>query len=236
MAAEQRVALVTGANRGIGFETTRQLAKQGIKVILGSRDPKKGEAAADKLRQEGLDVVAHQLSVTDAGGIKILAELLESEVGRVDILVNNAGILPDAHDGSILSTDVGPIREAMETNTYAPILLAQAFVPLMKKQGYGRIVNVSSGMGQLTDMGGGHTAYRLSKVSLNAVTRILASELEGTNIKVNSVCPGWVQTDMGGAGATRSPEQGADTIVWLATLSDDAPSGLFWRDRSPIPW
>ncbi|MBD2258548.1 SDR family oxidoreductase [Pseudanabaena sp. FACHB-2040] len=236
MAAEQRVALVTGANRGIGFETTRQLAKQGIKVVLGSRDPKKGEAAAEKLRQEGLDVVAHQLSVTDSGGIKILAELLESEFGRVDILVNNAGILPDAHDGSILSIDVGPIREAMETNAYAPILLAQSFVPLMKQQGYGRIVNVSSGMGQLSDMGGGHTAYRLSKVSLNAITRILANELEGTNIKVNSVCPGWVKTDMGGTGATRSPEQGADTVVWLATLPDDAPSGLFWRDRSPIPW
>jgi NAD(P)-dependent dehydrogenase (short-subunit alcohol dehydrogenase family) len=236
MAEDQRVALVTGANRGIGFETTRQLAKQGIKVILGSRNPEKGEAAAHKLRQEGLDVIAHQLSVTDAGGIKILAELLESDFGRLDILVNNAGILPDGHHGSVLNTDLGAIREAMETNTYGPILLAQAFVPLMKKHGYGRIVNVSSGMGQLEDMGGGYTAYRLSKVSLNAVTRILAAELEGTSIKVNSVCPGWVKTDMGGAGATRSVEAGADTVVWLATLPEAGPSGLFWRDRNPIPW
>lgn len=236
MAAEQRVALITGANRGLGFETARQLARQGIRVILGSRDPDKGEAAAAQLRQQGGDVTAHQISVTDEGGIKILAQLLKSDFGRMDILVNNAGILPDVQGGSALSTPLGSIREAMETNVYGPILLAQAFIPLMKQQNYGRIVNVSSGMGQLAEMGSGYTAYRLSKTALNAVTLILANELEGSNIKVNAVCPGWVKTDMGGPEAPRTLEQGADTIAWLATLADDAPTGRFWRDRTVIPW
>jgi len=234
MDIDRRVALVTGANRGIGLATTRQLARQGIKVILGSRDPEQGESVAQALRDDGLDVVSHQLSVTDAGGIKILAQLIDTQFGRLDILVNNAGIFPDSD--SILTTAIGPIREAMETNVFGPILMAQACVPLMKRHGYGRIVNVSSGMGQLSDMGGNHTAYRLSKVTLNGVTRILAAECQDTNIKVNSVCPGWVRTRMGGEAAPRSPEAGADTIAWLATLPDDAPSGQFWRDRTPIPW
>lgn len=235
MTSDQRVALVTGANRGIGFETSRQLAQQGIQVILGSRSPEKGETAASKLRQEGLKVVAHQLSVTDEDGIQSLAQLVENQFGRLDILVNNAGIMPDTGSG-ILNNAIKPVREALETNTFGPLLLTQAFMPLMKKHGYGRIVNVSSGMGQLEEMGGGYAAYRISKTALNAVTRIFASELAGTNIKVNSVCPGWVQTDMGGAGAPRTLQQGADTIVWLATLPDGGPSGGFWRDRTPIPW
>ncbi|HEY9763978.1 MAG TPA: SDR family oxidoreductase [Trichocoleus sp.] len=236
MAAEQRVALVTGANRGLGLETARQLAQQDIRVILGSRDPDKGEAAAAQLRQQGGDAVARQLDVADESSVKTLAQSLESEFGRIDILVNNAGIMPDRSGGSVFSPGLDSIRAAMETNVYGPILLAQAFIPLMKRQNYGRIVNVSSGLGQLSEMGGGYTAYRLSKTALNAATRILASELEGSNIKVNAVCPGWVQTDMGGPNAPRTPEQGADTIAWLATLPDDAPSGLFWRDRTPIPW
>ncbi|HEY9876909.1 MAG TPA: SDR family oxidoreductase [Leptolyngbyaceae cyanobacterium] len=236
MTAEQRVALVTGANRGLGLETARQLAQQNIRVIIGSRDPEQGEAAAAQLKQQGGATVAHPLDVTNEDSIKKLSQFLESEFGRVDILVNNAGIMPDRSGGSVFSTELESIREAMETNVYGPILLAQTLVPAMKQQNYGRIVNVSSGLGQLAEMGGGYTAYRLSKTALNAATRILADEVGGSNIKVNAVCPGWVQTDMGGPNAPRTPEQGADTIAWLATLPDDAPSGLFWRDRTPIPW
>ncbi|MEM8544034.1 MAG: SDR family oxidoreductase [Cyanobacteria bacterium P01_H01_bin.119] len=234
--AKEKVALVTGANRGLGFETARQLAKSGITVILGSRDADKGQQAADQLRQQGLEVLAHQLSVTDIGSIKISKQLIEDQFGRLDVLINNAGIYPDASSGSILSSDIGTIRTAMETNLYGAIAMIQVMVPLMQFHNYGRIVNVSSGMGQLSDMGGGSTAYRLTKVGLNGVTRILAAELAETNIKVNSVCPGWVKTDMGGPNASRSLEEGADTIAWLAMLPDDGPSGLFWRDRAPIAW
>ncbi|PSN19303.1 short-chain dehydrogenase [filamentous cyanobacterium CCP5] len=236
MAAEQRVALVTGGNRGLGFATAQQLAQAGMKVLIGSREAENGEAAAQSLQQQGLDVLAYQLSVTDRGGIKVLAQLIETKFGRLDVLINNAGIYPDSDGDTLLTTNLGSIREALETNTYGPISLCQTCVPLMQANGYGRIVNVSSGMGQLNDMGGGSPAYRLSKTALNSVTRILAAELEGTNIKVNSVCPGWVQTDMGGSEAPRTPAEGADTIAWLAQIPDDAPSGLFWRDRTPIPW
>lgn len=236
MAQEQRIALITGGNRGLGFATAQQLAAAGMKVLIGSRDAEKGEAAAQKFQHQGLDVQSYQLSVTDRGGVKVLAQLIESKFGRLDVLINNAGIYPDSDGSTLLSTNLGAIREALETNTYGPITLCQAFVPLMQANGYGRIVNVSSGMGQLDDMQGGSPAYRLSKTALNAVTKMLAAELNGTNIKVNCVCPGWVRTDMGGSEAPRSPEAGADTIAWLAQLPDDAPSGLFWRDRSPIAW
>lgn len=237
MSTEGSIALVTGGNRGLGFETARQLARQGIQVILGSRDADQGEAAAAQLRQEGLVVTSHRLNVTDAENIQSLVHWLENQFGRLDILVNNAGILPDAPGSSLLSTEIGLLQEAMATNVYGAIRMIQTCVPLMKKHHYGRIVNVSSGMGQLSDMGGGYPAYRLSKVSLNAVTRILSAELANEpNIKVNSVCPGWVKTRMGGPEAPRTPETGVDTIVWLALLPEDAPSGLFWRDRQPIPW
>jgi NAD(P)-dependent dehydrogenase (short-subunit alcohol dehydrogenase family) len=237
MLEQPKVALVTGANRGIGFETCRQLGGLGVRVILTARDPAKGRAAADKLRGEGLDIVFQLLDVTDHDRIRQLAKHIENAFGRLDALVNNAGILPDPQVGSSgLDADLARVRAAMETNVYGPLLLAQAFIPLMTGQRYGRIVNVSSGMGQLSDMNGGYPAYRLSKVALNAVTRILAAELADTNVKVNSVCPGWVRTGMGGPTAPRTPAEGADTIVWLATLPDDGPSGGFFRDRQPIPW
>jgi NAD(P)-dependent dehydrogenase (short-subunit alcohol dehydrogenase family) len=237
MSEESKVAVVTGANRGLGFETCRQLARRGIRVVLTARDPDNGKAAAETLRGEGLDILFRALSVTDVEGIQGLADFLRADIGRLDILVNNAGILPDAHAASsIFVADLDRIRAAMETNAYAALSLVQALVPLMKVRGYGRIVNVSSGMGQLSDMNGGYPAYRLSKLALNGVTRILADELSGTNIKVNSVCPGWVRTRMGGPNAPRTPAEGADTIVWLATLADEGPSGGFFRDRQPIPW
>lgn len=237
MSTSQRVAVVTGGNRGIGFEVCRQLAKQ-HQVILTSRDQSKGKAAVEQLQAAGLAVINYSLDVTDSGSVEQLAQFIRNKYGRVDVLVNNAGVLLDYRDsdGSIFNTKVDTLQETIETNLYGPLRLSQALVPLMQNHHYGRIVNVSSGAGQLSDMSSGYPAYRISKTALNALTRILADELKGTNILVNSVCPGWVKTDMGGADATRTPEQGADTIAWLATLPDDGPTGSFWRDRAPIDW
>ncbi len=231
-----KIAVVTGGNRGIGFETCRQLAKQGLQVILTSREPERGQRAVETLGSEGLNVIYHPLTVTDADSVAQLTAFLQDQFGRVDAVVNNAGVYLDPDGSSVFKAEIDTLRQTMETNLYAPLRLAQAIAPMMRQQNYGRIVNVSSGMGQLTQMGSGAPAYRLSKTALNALTRILAAELEGTNILVNSVCPGWVRTDMGGESAPRSPEQGADTIVWLATLPDGSPTGGFFRDRAPIPW
>lgn len=235
MNSQKRVAVVTGANRGIGLEITRQLAGEGIHVILTSRDEAKGRIAQAELAAEGLDVGFHQLDVTDAQSVGRLQDSVRQEHGRLDILVNNAGVYQD-NGGGALEMELDTIRRTMETNAYGPLLLCQALVPLMKRHGYGRIVNISSGMGQLSDMGSGRLAYRMSKTALNAVTRVVAAELEGTNILVNSMCPGWVRTDMGGSSAPRSVEQGADTAIWLATLPDDGPTGGFFRDRKAIKW
>lgn len=229
--ADARVAVVTGANRGIGFEVCRQLGRDGRRVVLGARDVVAGEKAAGSLRDEGHDVTFRHLDVTDSASIDALA----SSLGRCDVLVNNAGVVPDGYV-SFFDTSLEGVRLGMETNVYGPLMLCQRLVPLMRRGGYGRIVNVSTGMAQLEDMGGGATAYRLSKTALNALTRNLAAELRGENILVNCLNPGWVKTDMGGAGANRSVEQGADTVTWLATLPDGGPSGGFFQDRRPIPW
>ena len=237
--AAGKIAVVTGGNRGMGFETCRQLARRGARVILTSRDPAKGEAAAGRLQGEGLDVRHHQLDVADDDGIARLAEFIRSEFGRLDILINNAGIArgrDEPRERAMRTFEATPagLREVLATNLIGPFLLCQTLIPLM--QGRGRVVNVSSGMGQLCEMGGGLPAYRISKAGLNALTRIFASELDGSGIKVNAACPGWVRTDMGGAGAARSVEEGVATTVWLATLPDDGPSGGLFRDRKPIPW
>jgi NAD(P)-dependent dehydrogenase (short-subunit alcohol dehydrogenase family) len=232
----QKVAVVTGANRGMGFEASRQLAKLGMQVILTSRDPEKGRKAAEQLVTEGLEVVYCPLDVTNPASIASFSQLIREKFGRLDVLINNAGLMIDAPDISVFDAKVDTLRKTMETNVYGPLQLIQALVPLMKEHSYGRIVNMSSGMGQLTDMNGGYPAYRLAKTSLNALTRIFADELQGTHILVNTMCPGWVKTDMGGPGATRTPEQGVDTMVWLATLPDEGPTGGFFRDRKPIPW
>ena len=237
--AAGRIAVVTGGNRGMGLETCRQLGRRGARVVLTSRDPAKGEAAAGRLRGEGLDVRHHQLDVADDDGIARLAKFIRSEFGRLDILINNAGIVrgrDEPRERAMRTFEAPPagLREVLATNLIGPFLLCQALIPLM--QGWGRVVNVSSGMGQLSEMGGGFPAYRISKAGLNALTRIFASELAGTGIKVNAACPGWVRTDMGGAGATRSVEEGVATTIWLATLPDDGPSGGLFRDQNPIPW
>lgn len=230
-----RVAVVTGANRGIGLEITRQLARLGIHAVLTSRDEAKGRLAWQKLADSGLPVGYYQLDVTDAKGIQRLRNFLQRAHGQLDILVNNAAVAID--DGtSALKIDIELVRRTMETNLYGPLLLSQMLAPLMRRNRYGRIVNVSSGMGQLATMRSGTPSYRISKAALNALTRILATELGRANILVNSMCPGHVRTTMGGSSAPRSVEKGADTAVWLASLPDDGPTGGFFRDRKPIPW
>jgi NAD(P)-dependent dehydrogenase (short-subunit alcohol dehydrogenase family) len=232
-----KVAVVTGGNRGLGLEACRQLARAGAKVVLASRDPEKGEAAATALRGEGLEVTAYPLDVTDAASIGRLAAFIEQQFGRLDILVNNAGVFMDrsaADEASALRSDPAVVRQTFEANTLGPMMVSQALIPLM--HGNGRVVNVSSGMGQLDQMEGRFPGYRLSKAALNALTRILAHELRHTGITVNSVCPGWVRTDIGGPNAPRTPEQGVETIVWLAKLPDGSPTGGFFRDKQPIPW
>jgi NAD(P)-dependent dehydrogenase (short-subunit alcohol dehydrogenase family) len=232
MTENGRVALVSGGNRGIGLEIVRQLAGRGITVILGSRDEESGRAAAGGLSG---DVLVRQLDVTDEGSVARLASFVEDDFGRLDILVNNAGISND--DGQRgMNADLDRIRGALEANLFGAWRLCEMAIPLMQRHGYGRIVNVSSGMGALEDMGGGSPGYRVSKTALNALTRILASELRGSGILVNSICPGWVQTDMGSSRAPRPVEEGADTPVWAATLPKGGPTGGFFRDRRPIPW
>jgi NAD(P)-dependent dehydrogenase (short-subunit alcohol dehydrogenase family) len=232
----ERVAVVTGANRGIGQEIVRQLARLGIRVVLTARDAAKGEAARARLAAEGLEVAFHALDVRDTGQARAAAAWVGSRFGRLDVLVNNAGVLPDPKGARAATVDPDVLRDAFDTNVIGALAVTQACLPLMRENGYGRIVNLSSELAQLGSMGTGTPAYRVSKVGLNALTRTLAAELAGTNIKVNTMSPGWVRSDMGGPSAPRSLEQGADTAVWLATLPDDGPSGGFFKNRSPIAW
>lgn len=232
--AEQRIALVTGGNRGIGLEVCRQLAALGVKVILGSRDAAKGVAAARELSAAGSPVEARQLDVSSAKSISECMNWVR-DLGRLDILVNNAGIMIEEGDADPLE-ELEIIRETMQTNVYGALLLTRLAIPIMKSRRYGRIVNLSSSMGSLTEMGAGYIAYRLSKAGINVVTRVVAAETEGMGILVNSVDPGWVRTAMGGSGATRTVEKGAETVVWLASLPDSGPTGAFFRDCKAIAW
>ena len=233
------VAVVTGGNRGIGSEIARQLVKLGMQVVLTSRDPAKGAATCKNINAghgTGGQATTFKLEVTDAGDIGALAAHVAEQFGRLDVLVNNAGIQIDPKGSRALNSDLQTYRDTFETNVLAPLALIQALLPLMKKNKHGRIVNVSSGLGQLAEMSSGTPAYRMSKTALNALTRIVAAEVRGSNILVNSMSPGWVKSDMGGPYATRTLEQGADTAVWLATLPDGGPSGGFFYDRAPIAW
>jgi NAD(P)-dependent dehydrogenase (short-subunit alcohol dehydrogenase family) len=243
----KKIALVTGANRGLGFETCRQLGKKGYTVLLTSRSKAKGKEAADKLRADGLDVRELELDVTSDESVTQAAALVKKEFGRLDVLVNNAGVLLDTDKewdyakASALLVPVELLKKTFETNVYGAYRMCQAFAPLLiqtakEANALCRIVQVSSGMGQLSDMNSGYPAYRISKTALNAVTRIFSQELSKHHILVNSICPGWVKTDMGGAGAELTPEQGADTITWAATLPQDGPTGGFFRNREPIDW
>lgn len=233
---QKRIAIVTGGNRGIGLEICRQLAaRTDIRVLLTARNVAAGKDAAAQLNDEGRDVLFHELEVTDQNSIRRLIKHVADHHGRADILINNAAVYLDS--GLALGQiDIGLVRQTFETNFFGPLRLSQLLTPLMQRNNYGRIVNLSSAMGSLTNMRGGALGYRASKAALNALTRVLAAELAGTNILVNSVDPGWVRTDMGGSRAARSVAQGAETAVWLATLPDDGPSGGFFRDSQTVPW
>ena len=233
---EKRIALVTGANRGIGFEVCRQLGRLGYQVVLTARDPIKGQAAAQVLVEEGLPVVFHQLDVTSEESIVSLRRFVVYKFHRLDVLVNNAAIFLKGEDGSVMSLSLDTLRRTLETNTFAVLRMCQVFLPLMKKHAYGRVVNVSSDMGQHVNMRNMSAAYRLSKDALNALTQMIADSIQAGDIQVNSVHPGWVRTDMGGASALRSTEQGADTIIWLGTLPPGGPTGGFFEERKRIDW
>lgn len=231
----QRIAIVTGGNRGIGYEVCRGLVERDYHVLLASRDLGKGQQAADQLRTRKGMVTAYALDVTDAFSVRAFEEAVRREHGRADVLVNNAAVYLD-EGTSIFDVPIERVRATFETNLYGPLMLCQAFLPLMIENRYGRIVNISSQAGQLSDISTFAPSYSLSKTALNGLTRILAQETRGQNIKVNSMCPGWVQTDMGGSGAPLTAEQGADTAIWLATLPDDGPTDGFFKERQPIEW
>jgi len=232
--AKNKIAVVTGANRGLGFEICRQLAIKGVRVILSARNEEKGKEAAEKLKNEGLEVDFHQLDVTDKNSIHRLAEYAKEKYGKLDILINNAGILIDSSD-LCTTVDIDVVRKTFETNVCGALLISQELIPLMKKSENGRIINISSRSGALSFMGKGAPAYRISKAALNALTRTLAIELKNTRITVNSMTPGLIKTTMGGEKAVRSTIQGADTVVWLA-IGDNMQTGKFFSERKEIAW
>jgi NAD(P)-dependent dehydrogenase (short-subunit alcohol dehydrogenase family) len=233
----QAITVITGASRGLGRAAARRLASvDGQLVVATARNRADLDPLKSELKLAGHRIECHQLDVTDDNSVDALCKWLGERFGRVDALINNAAISIDHYSTSLLELPLGALRATLETNLFGVLRVTQALVPLMRASRAGRVVNLSSGMGQLSDMNAGVPAYRISKTAVNALTRILATEMAGTRIKVNSVCPGWCRTDLGGPGAPRSPEEGIDSVVWLATLPDDGPSGGFFRDRRPIPW
>ena len=235
-----RTAIITGANRGVGRGDAKRLALLGYQTILTSRDELKGKQAVHELKKEignGLadNLVYHQLDVTNTESIKSLYNYVVEEYEAADVLVNNAAVLLDQY-GRVLRTSLDTCRLTLETNVYGPLLMCQTFLPMMIRRNYGRVVNVSSGAGQIENMVDDMTAYRLSKIALNGLTLMLADSVKGTNVLINAGCPGWVRTDMGSPDAPRSIEEGAEGIVWLATLPDGGPHGGFFRDGQRLPW
>lgn len=231
--AKHRCALVTGGNRGIGFEICRGLAKAGCSVILGARDRSGGQAAAQELKAAGGDVRFELIDVADPASVDLCCKRLAADGVHIDILVNNAGVYGGAR---LLEAGEEDLSRGFATNFFGPLRLCQRLMPAMAEAGYGRVVNVSSGLGQISGgLTGGAGVYNVSKAALNALTVRVAQEA-GSGVKVNATCPGWVRTRMGGESAPRTPEKGADTAVWLALLGDDGPNGGFFRDRQPIEW
>lgn len=231
----QKVAIVTGSNKGIGFETCRQLASLGLNVVLTSRDEAKGQAAQKKLGDEGTTVLFHRLDVTDQASVTDLAVWVAKELGRLDVLINNAGISLGYKETLF---DIGPkdFEQVVQTNLIGAYNTSRALIPLMQENQYGRVVMVSSGYGAMAAMTARNGSYKISKLALNGLCRILASEVNPREIKINTMAPGWVRTDMGGPMAQRSPAQGAETIIHLATLPDDGPTGFFFQDKKTISW
>ena len=225
---EKKVILVTGANRGIGKEICKQMSALNWQVVVAARNPEAAKQVCDQLGHEAFPV---KLDVSDEESVKVAAEIVGDKFGKLDVLVNNAAIMGNA---AMRTFDLNEISEGMNTNFMGPIRTSKYFMPLLKKGADARIINLSSGMGELASLpSGGYGAYRLSKTSLNAFTILLASELQ--DVKVFAMCPGWVQTDMGGKGAPRPVEKGAETAVWLAT-DNQAASGKFYRDKKVIEW
>jgi NAD(P)-dependent dehydrogenase (short-subunit alcohol dehydrogenase family) len=230
-----RVALVTGANRGLGFETSRQLVAKGLKVVLAGRDHDAIERARRNLDQSEARAMTVRMDVTDVASIAQAQRAIGQRFGSVDILVNNAAVLL-FEDEEVLSIPAEAFQRTFDANLFGVIDVCRVFAPEMARAGYGRIVNVSSRAGQLATMSTYAPAYSISKAALNAFTRILAHTYRDSGVLVNAADPGWVRTDMGGPSAPRSPQEGADTIVWLATLPDNGPTGGFFHDRRAIAW
>nr|WP_293837892.1 SDR family oxidoreductase [uncultured Arsenicibacter sp.] len=231
-----KIALVTGANRGIGHEVARQLCKRGFAVFIGSRDFVKGRSACEELCSEGYEAICLPLDVTDPVSIRQAVGTFSQKADHLDVLINNAGILED-HGEDILCLNAEMLERTLKTNTIGPILVTQDFLPFLQKSpGGGRIINVSSGVASLENMETYAPAYSISKAALNAVTRQLASSLKEHNIAVNSVSPGWTRTDMGGTSAPRTVEKGAEAIVWMATDVPLSETGGFWQDNRRMPW
>lgn len=243
-ATESKIALITGANKGIGLETTRQLGRLGITVVLGARSSSLGEAAAAKLKSAGLAASSVQLDVADAASIAAAAALIEKQFGRLDILVNNAGVLSYDQEGVASTVPMSTLRNTFEVNFFGMVAVTQAMLPLLRKSAAGRIVNLTSILGSIAEHADPNSpifnskflAYDASKASVNMFTNHLAHELRGTSIKVNAAHPGWVQTDMGGPDAPMAIEDGAKTSVALATLPDSGPSGGFFHMGVHMRW
>ena len=238
--SKTKLALVTGAYRGIGYEIVRQLAKAGVRPILSARDAVKGQAAAAALKKiDGLDIATAVLDVTSEASARAAIADIEQRFGAIGILVNNAAVLLDGPGGfasSLFEMTDDTVKATFEANVAAPARMIRLIVPGMRQRGFGRVVNLSSMAGQLEGMTAGFPAYRMSKAALNAVTRVAASEATEPNVKINAMCPGWCQTDMGGPDADRTPAEGAVTAVWLAMLPPDGPTGGFFKDNAPIAW
>ena len=233
--ASRRLAIVTGGNRGLGLEIARQLLMNDILVVVGCRSEEKCAAALDALGG-GDSAAAYLLDVNDTKSVRRFVEQVDREHGKPGVLVNNAGVYPESRDGRVEDTSTSLWRETFETNLFGTVRMCREVLPHMKKLRYGRIVNVSSGLGQMEQMAEGSPAYRVSKAAVNALTRTLAAEVAGAGILVNSMSPGWVRTDMGGPEAPRDVAEGAETAVWLSLLPSNGPTGQFFRDRKAIPW
>ena len=230
--SENKIAVVTGANRGIGFAVAKGLLEKGVKVIVTSRNEKDGKDAMKELAEYG-DAIYHQLDVTDLGSIKRLVAFLEEQFGKLHILVNNAGINYDTWQNTI-NADLDQVRDTIETNLMGPWQTIQEMLPLLKESQGANVVNVSSGAGSLASQTGDRPGYSVSKLALNGLTLQFSRLLKEEKILINSVCPGWVRTDMGGDNANRSPDEGAETIIWAALLDQHGPSGGFFRDRESL--
>ncbi|MEO1225024.1 MAG: SDR family oxidoreductase [Pseudomonadota bacterium] len=234
MTEPAKIALITGANRGLGLEVARQLGASGFRVLLGVRDPAKGEQTAGRLLADGIDAVALPLDVADAESIVAAAAMVARDQPRLDALINNAAVHYDTWQRAI-TADFATVDEAWRTNLMGPWRLTNALLPSLRMSSAPRVVNVSSESGSLASMGAGTPAYHVTKAGLNALTRTMATELRSEGFLVNAICPGWTATDMGGGGG-RPVAVGAKSIVWAATLPNDGPTGGFFRDGRPVPW